>query len=451
MKTRTPRTVLKVLDSLHTVIGRRGSQISTDILVSPQDRQVLRELGSRIAEIGALPIQQKRKDMWRRLNRLDSVKPMVWLNNVPWHEMDVDDELVLKTHSPFCRQIELELRQTLYRWIHMPCDMVVAPIIYAPLAVTSTGIGIEVKEDILRTDEESDVVAHRFHRLIEDEDDIEKIRMPTITHDNAKSEEIFEAYKTIFDGILLIKKLGAPRFHFAPWDYLVRLTGVQDALLDLKLRPSFIHKLVDRLTTAFLHALDQYESLNLLTLNNDNRRTGSGAYGYSDELPQYDFDEECVQTKDVWGSATAQIFAEVSPEMYEEFALNYERRWLERFGLSYYGCCEPLFKKMDILRKVPNLRKISASAWNDVAKMAEQVGGDYVFSFKPNPAVLAPTGWNPDFARDELVKMLEATTRNGCHVEIIMKDISTVHYEPQRLWEWAGIATEVAEEYAVTA
>ncbi len=27
-----------------------------------------------------------------------------------------------------------------------------------------------------------------------------------------------------------------------------------------------------------------------------------------------------------------------------------------------------------------------------------------------------------------------------------MKDISTVRYQPQRLWEWAEIAMEVAEE-----
>ena len=29
-----------------------------------------------------------------------------------------------------------------------------------------------------------------------------------------------------------------------------------------------------------------------------------------------------------------------------------------------------------------------------------------------------------------------------------MKDISTVRYDPVRLWEWAEIAMEVAEDYA---
>jgi hypothetical protein len=29
-----------------------------------------------------------------------------------------------------------------------------------------------------------------------------------------------------------------------------------------------------------------------------------------------------------------------------------------------------------------------------------------------------------------------------------MKDISTVRYQPQRLWEWAQIAAEVTQKYA---
>ena len=49
-------------------------------------------------------------------------------------------------------------------------------------------------------------------------------------------------------------------------------------------------------------------------------------------------------------------------------------------------------------------------------------------------------------ARKTLRETLEKI--QGCDVEIIMKDISTVRYEPQRLWEWAQIAAEEAEKYA---
>jgi len=74
------------------------------------------------------------------------------------------------------------------------------------------------------------------------------------------------------------------------------------------------------------------------------------------------------------------------------------------------------------------------------------IGTDYVLSRKPNPAILAEDSWHPDRARQELQAFMDAT-QGKCHVEMIMKDISTVRYKPQRLWEWSEIAMEVAEQY----
>jgi hypothetical protein len=128
--------------------------------------------------------------------------------------------------------------------------------------------------------------------------------------------------------------------------------------------------------------------------------------------------------------------------MHEEFALQYERRWMEQFGLNYYGCCEPLHAKVDLLKTIPNLRKISMSPWADVEEMVRETNGEIVLSYKPNPAVLAEDSWDPDAARRDLAEVLKRT--RGCAVEIIMKDISTLRYEPQRLWEWSVIAMELA-------
>jgi len=147
-----------------------------------------------------------------------------------------------------------------------------------------------------------------------------------------------------------------------------------------------------------------------------------------------------VRPCDQWGCATPQIFSDVSPRMHEEFALRYELRWLSQFGLNYYGCCEPLHTKLDILAAVPNLRKVSMSPRADVEKMVERACDTYVLSHKPNPAVFATDTWNPDQARRDLRQVLDKT--RGCTVEVIMKDISTVRYEPRRLWEWSRIAME---------
>jgi hypothetical protein len=147
----------------------------------------------------------------------------------------------------------------------------------------------------------------------------------------------------------------------------------------------------------------------------------------------------------MWGSATSQIFAHVSPQHHDEFALRYEIPWMEEWALSYYGCCEPLHNKTRLLDKIPNLRKVSMSAWADVGEMAEWAGDRIVLSHKPSPAIVAGTSFDGEAVRRGLLDVLEHT--RGCNISLVMKDISTVGNKPKRLWEWARIATEVTEEF----
>ncbi|HEY64227.1 MAG TPA: hypothetical protein G4O02_06605 [Caldilineae bacterium] len=415
--------------------------ISVDA-VSEKDKAVLRRLAERLAEIAALPVQRERAAMWRRLNDLDPVKPMVWINEIPWHEMDVNGELQPETSHPWARELEIQLRRTIYQWEHIPGDMVIEPKIYSPLVIHDSGFGLQEIADRVWVDAQG-VASRRFHPQIRDERDLEKIKTPVVTHDVEASERIYQIMRDIFGDILEVEQQGVPGVWFAPWDQLVRWWGVQEVLMDLIERPALIHAAIDRLVNAHLSRLEQWEQLGLLSLNNKNIRVGSGGYGYTSELPQAGFDPHRVRAIDLWGCATAQIFVGVSPEMHEEFALRYERRWLERFGLSYYGCCEPLHHKIHILRSIPNLRKISISPWADVETAVQETNGDYVLSYKPSPAVLAADEWDPEFARRSLREALEKM--RGCAVEVIMKDISTVRYEPQRLWEWAKIAAEETE------
>jgi hypothetical protein len=227
---------------------------------------------------------------------------------------------------------------------------------------------------------------------------------------------------------------------------LITFYGIDEMMIDLIDRPELVHAAMDRMTTAILRRHQQYEELGLLGLNNRGDRVGTGGLGWTDELPADDFDGEHVRMIDCWGGNMAQIFSEVSPAMHEEFALNYELRVLEKFGLNYYGCCEPLHKKIGIVSKIPRLRKVSMSPFVDWRQGAEAVGDRYVYSAKPNPAVLATERWHPDQARADLREMLAAT--EGCHVEIIMKDVHTLRNEPQRLWEWADLAMDEVERFA---
>jgi hypothetical protein len=227
---------------------------------------------------------------------------------------------------------------------------------------------------------------------------------------------------------------------FNPWDTIVTWRGAQTVLFDLADRPEFSHRLISRLTEASLGALDQYERLGLLGWG---QGTVHCTGAYTEELPGPGFDPQRIRAMDLWTYGMAQVFSGASPAMQEEFDIDYSVKWYSRFGLGYYGCCEPLDRKIAVIRKLPRVRKISMSPWVDQERGAEQIGRDYVFSRKPSPAFLAVESWSPEAVEKDLRHTLECCARHGCPAELILKDISTVAYQPQRLWEWERIARRV--------
>ena len=432
---------------LHDPGSYSPPQRYTDIRLSAQEKEVLRRLGQETAAVASLPVHREKAGLWRKLNDLESARPMVWINEIPWHEMNVEDELTLQTVHPWARELETRLRRALYQWRHMPGDMVFSDFLECPLAVHSTDFGIHEEVEVARTDEANEIISRHFHVQIREPADIEKIRMPRVTHDEETTAATFAAMEDLFRGIMPVRKVGQAHIWFTPWDYLIRWWGLEEAMVDLVERPDMVNAAVERMVDAWMTELDQFVEQNLLSLDCNNTRIGSGGYGYTWDLPGSEYLPSRVQPHNMWGCSNAQIFAEVSPDMHWEFALRHDLRWLERWGLVYYGCCEPLDRKIPLLRRIPNLRKFSMSPWNNFAKVIDEVQGDYVLSFKPSPAIFVEESWNPGRARAALKEVVDRA-KGVSHVEVIMKDISTVCYKPERLWDWARIAMEVAREGA---
>lgn len=417
-----------------------------------RDMQVLRALARQVAEIAARPEQQQRIEGWRALNDLQMQKPMVRIYEIPWHEMNVDGELDLKCDDPFCRGQETLLRWSLYVERHLPADNIVEDVVYSPLAIHDTGLGLRPQYSgpfsaaVTASGQDWEINSRYFEPQIVDDGDVEKIRMPQVSHDEKTTDEVFNRLCEIYDGILRVEKRGATGFWHALWDDLICWFGVTEGLSALIRKPELVHRVLQRYSQACELRIQQYETLGLLSANACNTRVGSGGPAYTRELPATG---SSLRREQMWGSATSQIFAHVSPAHHEEFALRYEIPWLEKWALCYYGCCEPLHNKLHLLDQIPNLRKVSMSAWADVSQMAEWAQERIVLSHKPNPAALAGTTFDGQAVRRGLKEVLEKT--RGCNISLVMKDISTVANRPQRLWEWARIASEVTEEFAAGA
>jgi hypothetical protein len=420
---------------------------AVEVKLGADDRDRLRRLAGELAAIAALPAHKEKARLWQKLNDRESVRPMVWINEICWNEMNVGDELTLRCTHPWARDQERELRRTLYQWRHLPGDMIISDYLTCPLLFHSTDFGIMEDVDVVKTDDSNDIVSRHFKIQIRDFADLEKIKMPVVTHNALATELHYQAMCETYAGLMPVRRVGQTHIWFTPWDYLIRWWGIEEAMLDMVERPDLVHAGVERMVDAWLTELDQLEAQNLLALDCDNTRIGSGGYGYTRALPGAPFEPAHVRPSNMWGCSNAQIFSEVSPEMHWAFAIQHDLRWLRRWGLNYYGCCEPLDGKAELLKKIPNLRKVSVTPWCRNERAVEMLGPHWVMSRKPNPAILAEDAWHPERARAALVEFMEATS-GRCHVELIMKDISTVRYQPQRLWEWEKIAMDVAGQYA---
>ena len=431
---------------LHDPAHKGPVKIEGEIGISTREIDVLRKLGKEIADISRLPVHKEKALLWTKLNDLKSVRPMVYINEIPWHEMNVDDELTLICENQWARDLEDKLRKIIYQWKHMPGDMVVNDYIECPLIFTSTGMGITEDVDVAVTDEESDIYSRHFNIQISEPEDIEKIKMPKVTYYENETQRIYELMNRIFKDIIPVKKVGQTHIWYTPWDFMIRWWGVEEAMMDLVMRPEMVHDAYERMVAAWMTELDQFENLNLLSLDCNNTRIGSGGYGYVSDLPGDNFNAGHVKPINMWGCSNAQIFSSVSPDMHWEFAVEHDLKWLERWGLTYYGCCEPLDQKIDILRRIPNLRKISVSPWCNSDRIINQIGTDYVMSRKPSPAIFADSNFSSAQAEKELEDFMQKT-EGKCHVELVMKDISTVLRKPQNLWEWEKTAMKVADKY----
>ncbi len=409
-------------------------------MLNNKDAQIVRELARRVVEIAALPVQEEKRALWRKLNGLKPARPMVMIDQVCWNEMNIGDELTLRCEGVECRAYEERLRRILFQWKHFPVDMVVDSRVWVRMAIGHTDFGARMKEEVAVSDPTSDVMGHKYENQLQTEAELEHMHNPQVVYNAVETERRLTTARELFEGVMEVRAWGYdPYISF--WDPIACWMSVEGALYALVDKPEFMHRLLARMTEGYMGLYDQLEEQGLLCVSEQSLVHCTGAY--VDELPAPGYNPKRPRTKDLWIFGLAQMLSTVSPAMFKEFEVDYVSRICARFGLVYYGCCDPLDRKMKEVRMIPNVRKVSMSPWVDEERGAAEIGRDYVYSRKPSPAILAPDGFSPERVRADLMATRKVCEKNGCPLEYILKDISTVHYQPERLFQWAKIAMEV--------
>lgn len=406
-----------------------------------QDVKILRKLAYEYLVASQDPRNSQNRILHTAVNDKKMIRPVVLINEVPFPELNFDGSLTLQCSDPILRSAEDFLRKKLFQWKYFPADMILPPYLPVEKAMKSTGIGISVEEETLATDQENWIVSHEYHDQLSTEEDLEKLHPPVISYDH---EDTMMRYNRIANAIgdILPVRITGHNCYTSMWDEISAYRGVTNLLIDLAERPEFSHQIVSRLTEFEISRLEQMEELGLFDIDPLEIHC---TCALNSDLPG-DYDGGKVKRSQIWGRGMAQIFASVSKEMHEEFDIQYMKKVMEPFGLVYYGCCEPLDKKVDIVEKLPHLRKISITPWADIDNAAEVIGNRYVIANKPNPSSVA-VRLDEDALRAEIGRTLNACKRNGCSFDMVLKDISSCGHQLDNLVRWEKTVMEMVRNY----
>jgi hypothetical protein len=421
-----------------TVAGLSTTQgIDGSLEIAPGEKRILRDLAARVAALAARPREEEKRQLWTLHNDLHPTRPLVFCDpEHGWNEIITQDQI--RCENPLLRVWEMALRKEIFWGDTLRDDRVIEPYFNIPYHYTDTGYGL--CETVTRTDDRG---AYMWDSPIKDyEAHFPLLRFPEILVDRERTESVRQLAEEIFGGYLQVRVKGPWWWTLGmTWDF-IKLRGLENLMTDMLLQPGWVHRMMDFLCQAVHRKLDFLESHGFLSPNTEGTYVGSGGFGWTSELPAAGFNPEKVRTRDMWGFAESQETVGVSPEMFLEFIFPYQKTILERFGLNCYGCCEPLDARWKYVANFPRLRRVSVSPWSDVARMAEFLGGDYIFSLKPSPMPLARAEIDERALRQELRKQLKAS--RACRVEIIMKDNHTLGGNPDNAVRWVRMAMEEA-------
>jgi len=401
--------------------------------LTQEEISLLRDLAGQLSDIAALPEQAKKHALWIRHNGLCGERPMFLADQLPWNELEpLANEPVIK--DKYWGGVEKWMRREIWKAKYLKTDMVVEGYAKLPYPVTNSGWGLEAKRTMLLLDSTSDVASQHMECLINEPEDLERIHTPVLGIDKELLSDIEETAPLIFDGVMPWKYTGIT-MHLGAWDTIAFWMSVTNCYIELMDRPEMMHDLMERMTTGYLGMIEQVNRLGLCDTA-DNYCHCSHTYR-SDDNP----DGPGV-TSNGWAFGLAQLFTSVSPAVTRDFECAYMQRIFPHFKHIYYGCCDRLDDRMEYVSALPNVRKISCSPWSDREAFAEKLPKSIIMSNKPTPALMAGDSFEEEAVRADIRRTIKAAREHGKTLEMIIKDVSTVRYEPQRLIRFCEIATE---------
>lgn len=404
-------------------------------MTGKQEREFVRDLARRVAEIGASEENEHIKKRWRDVNALRRPdRAPVYCSPVgAWAEILPED--ALECTDSWLRSVETALRRILIS-VDIGNDEPVNPWfpVDAVLECDPPNVwGVDIRRN--QTGNAGDAWA--YDPPLKTPKDFDRLRIPVYTCKHDQTQTALSRADDLVGDILPVRLSCGIPLHATLCSYAADLRGLSELMMDMAVAPDLVHRLMAHVRDAVLSAMDQVEAMGILSPNNT-------AYSYCSD-PIGGENGQGFTCANMWGSANSQEFDQVSPAMWEEFLLEYQMPILRRFGLASYGCCENLTHKIDGVLSIPNLRIFVSSAWTDLDRVIEKTDGKYTIMWRQKASEVV----FPDDTGKIRHHLLDGTRRlRGRCYQIILRELQTLAGHPDRLHEWARLAREAAEDNA---
>jgi hypothetical protein len=416
--------------------------------VAAADVDVLRRLAERKARAAGSAVNAERRSAWITHNGLGRTRPLV-LAEISGVMGEALPDSVLECAGEWARGVERGLRAELYEHEVLRDDHVVEPWMATGWRVQATPYVDEAETRVHVPQREGGRLgARRWDPPINDIGrDFGKLHERRFSVDRAGTLENKARLEQVLGGILPVRIRGAYWWTFGMTWTAIDLVGLENLMLFMYDDPDGLHRVMRFLRDDHAAFASWLETEGLLTLNNESDYTGSGSRGHTGELPAPGFSPRGdaapsgpARTCDLWLLLESQETVGVGPEQFAEFVFPYQLDLASRFGLVYYGCCEPVHGRWEVIRRIPNLRSVSVSPWANEEAMAEALAGRYVYSRKPSPAEISTDIFDEDAIRAGLRRTFSVA--RDCDLEVVMKDVHTLAGRPERLARWVQLARE---------
>lgn len=413
------------------------NKLATGVKSRKDQINYIRELAVMTVEIAREPGMQAIKQRWKNaVARRKDIAP-VWCNPVGcWNELIPPGSLACSDED--LKPLEVFFKKALIKrdinddtpaddYFKIAMEFDVEP-------VNIWGVNI-VRESLEETGS-----AWQYKAALATPDDFDRLRVPQYAFNREKTSGKVAAVSQILDGIMPVKTV--PFIGYSGLATIcypaAELRGMEQMMMDMMLEPELVHRLMTVVLQGVMNFLDAVEASGNILPNTDEPMFLSDPLRPEVKPGQYTL-------KDCWMSGNSQELDQVSPQMFEEFLLDYQKKIFARFGAISYGCCENLTRKVEPVMTIPNLKIFVCSAWSNLDKIIESAGGKHCIMWRHKASdVVCPadTAALKQYVNDGARKL------QGCSYQVILRELQTLMGHDNRLYEWTQISKEAVEKYS---